>query len=505
MFTNAVFQGGGVKGIALVGALKRIEEIGVKFNAVGGTSAGSIVAALYAAGYTAEEMKQLLEQTAFDALLDSSKIPAATFLRHRGIYRGKKIYEWMYQCLERKGVRIFRDLDSKEIDLKIVASDLTNRELLKFDRRSYPTMKIAEAVRMSISIPLFFEPYKLGERLVVDGGVLSNYPLFIFDEPEKTVGFKLISKTSVVPTAPSSWAGYLASIINTMMDAHDKEDEKQAGYQNTVHIDNAGIPTTKFDLTSIEKSLLFNNGYYAASQFLNERVEVLRNIKDKFIRIESPFSQPLTVNIPEDLEPNELIRVSISGLFRICVDGRFLLVRGMRILNQYQPVGGVFKRLPKSTYYLQELGVLDDDKLPIDDDSRDDLRIRVPLEALPKFLEWYRTEKGREVTPEREFREELLETNLLARDQFKYIFYERIRTHVTGIKRSHHFDCNEILIAEIYELNMTPDQAIAFRDLQRNASEQYLWCDEALIRSKGYDQNKKADIARIGETAEWIL
>ncbi len=67
---NGVFEGGGVKGIGLVGALQRAEEYGVEFVAVGGTSAGSIVAALYAAGYTAAEMKTILMELDFTDLLD---------------------------------------------------------------------------------------------------------------------------------------------------------------------------------------------------------------------------------------------------------------------------------------------------------------------------------------------------------------------------------------------------------------------------------------------------
>lgn len=504
MFENAVFQGGGVKGIALVGALKRIEELGVKFNAVGGTSAGSIVAALYAAGYTADEMKQLLDATNFEQLLDKTAfMQRISFLKNKGIYSGQKIYDWMYSALQKKGVTTFSDL--KKIKLKIVASDLTNREVIILDDSSQPGMKVAEAVRMSIGIPLFFTPYKLGERLVVDGGILSNYPLFIFDDPSKTVGFKLISITNSVPSTPDTWVEYFFSIINTMMDAHDKHDEKQSSNDNTINIDNAGIPTTKFELTTTEKNLLYQNGYYAASQFLNNNVEVSTNMRDKFIKIEAPFSNTMRVDVPKDVDPKEQIRVSISGLFRIYVDGKYLLVKGNRIKDQFQPVGGVFKRLPKSTHHLAELGVLDDDKVLIDDESRDDLRIRVPFEVLPKFLEWYRKGSGREITPEREFREELLETNILPRENFKYIYYEHFKTHVSGIKRSEHYKCNEVLIAEIYDLSATFEQSHDLRELIKRENDEYIWVEESLIQTKGYDEKTKSDVARISETASWIL
>jgi hypothetical protein len=168
-------------------------------------------------------------------------------------------------------------------------------------------------------------------------------------------------------------------------------------------------------------------------------------------------------------------------------------------------VGGVFKRLTKASYRLKQLGVQDDDKLPIDSASRDDLRVRVPLKNLAEFLEWYRTASGRETTPDREFREELIETSILPEQKFKHIFHERVRTHVDGIHWSPHFNCHEVLIAEIYELNPTSEQKEILIELQTRASEEYIWCDESVIRAKGYDANAKKDVARISETATWIL
>jgi Patatin-like phospholipase len=178
VLVNGVFEGGGVKGIGLVGALTEVENAGFRFRAVAGTSAGSIVAALYAAGYSSGELKLVLEETEFSDLLDPAWPQFVHFFNHFGVYKGEKIYKWIYSLLERKGIVTFNDL--KGMDLKIVASDLTNKQILVFDIDRNPTMKVAEAVRMSIGIPLFFDAYHLGEKLVVDGGLLSNYPVGIF-------------------------------------------------------------------------------------------------------------------------------------------------------------------------------------------------------------------------------------------------------------------------------------------------------------------------------------
>jgi len=267
---NAVFEGGGVRGIALVGALKRVEEKDVRFEAVAGTSAGAIVAALYAAGYESGEIKGILEDTDFAELLDPAPFWwLRLFWRPYGIHKGKKIYEWIYRCLEKKGVRQFKDLENKK-ELVIIASDLTHQEILRFDRQSNPKMFVAEAVRMSISIPLFFRACHLGEALVVDGGILSNYPLWVFDSsPLRTIGFKLVSsEEELVPTEPASFVAYLSAMLGTMMAAHDKEYTRNQRRASTIHIPTRSIRTTQFSLTDDEKAMLYNSGYVAATQFL---------------------------------------------------------------------------------------------------------------------------------------------------------------------------------------------------------------------------------------------
>src|SRR5258708_39213658 len=160
MITNAVFQGGGVKGTALVGALDKIEELGIKFVSVSGTSAGAIVASLYAAGYTSSEMNEILQQTPLSDLLDPFKFRLFSIFRHRGLYKGERLYEWIYKLLKAKGVVRFKDVQN--VELKIVAADITKRELVIFDTNSYPELFVAEAVRMSISIPFFFKPADFG-------------------------------------------------------------------------------------------------------------------------------------------------------------------------------------------------------------------------------------------------------------------------------------------------------------------------------------------------------
>ncbi|GJM68717.1 hypothetical protein HMSSN036_09330 [Paenibacillus macerans] len=117
MLMNGVFEGGGVKGISLAGAVRAAEKYGGKFYRVAGTSSGSIVASLIAAGYTAEEMKDIILSTSFSRFLQRARIfnmafvgPAIRVLLKKGLYSGEGFEDWVRQVLLAKGVRTFADL-----------------------------------------------------------------------------------------------------------------------------------------------------------------------------------------------------------------------------------------------------------------------------------------------------------------------------------------------------------------------------------------------------------
>ncbi|MDQ3317374.1 MAG: patatin-like phospholipase family protein, partial [Actinomycetota bacterium] len=222
-YVDLVFEGGGVKGIALVGAYSVLEERGYEPQNMAGASAGAIVAALIAAGYGAEELKGIIANLDYDQFKDEAiedRFPMGktlSILKDLGIYEGEAFEGWMRRLLEDRGVRTFGDLvrrDDVELKyrykLQVIASDVTERRLLVLPRDA-PSLGItrpddldvARAVRMSMSIPIFFEPVRFTnkqtneEHLIVDGGMLSNFPVWLFDaeEPQwSTIGMKLTRK-----------------------------------------------------------------------------------------------------------------------------------------------------------------------------------------------------------------------------------------------------------------------------------------------------------------------
>jgi len=286
MEADGVFEGGGVKGMGLVGALKRAEEERVTFKRLAGTSAGAVVASLYAAGYSADELKELFYSANFKDFLGTNLpkrkgwryfVIILNILFNYGIHSSNFFYKWIKEKLEQKGVSRFKDLKSP---LKIITSDITNKRTLIFDSELHKEMEVAEAVRMSISIPLFFHVYKWinpefpkRKTLVVDGGLLSNYSINIFDDHERqTIGFKLISPEETQPPEPiTNVITYVKSILNTMLLAHEKVHMKEADWARTIPIPTGDIKTTQFDLTNEEKDWLYKSGYEAATKFFEKQ------------------------------------------------------------------------------------------------------------------------------------------------------------------------------------------------------------------------------------------
>jgi NTE family protein len=305
---DLVFEGGGLKGIALVGAYSVLEERGYRPQNIAGTSAGAIVAALLAAGYTAEELRQTITECDLNSFKDRARknwlplFPSiVSILKDRGIYEGEAFLEWMTGLLEKKGVRTFGDLVRRpeaepryRYKLQVMVSDLTEQRLLVLPKDAHKLgiedpdeLSVALAVRMSMSIPVFFEPVsftnpKTGrEHLIVDGGMLSNFPLWLFDAEEPlwpTIGVKFIEEDPRAPLAPLGSRGgvlkfvdYARSLVETMMEAHDRFYLEESDFDRTIAIDALGVGTTEFDLPRERAMELYDSGRAGAEEFLSHK------------------------------------------------------------------------------------------------------------------------------------------------------------------------------------------------------------------------------------------
>lgn len=289
MLIDGVFSGGGLKGFALVGAYQVLEEKGYRFHRIAGTSAGAILASFIAAGYSAKEIEVMLDEQDFQVLLDPRKtiIPLPLmkwFLLYwrLGLYQGKALENWFLEKLAAKGVYSFSDLPPGR--LKLVASDLTNGKMIVLpdDLEGYgisvETFPIARALRMSCGIPFFFEPVQLkvgeGETIVVDGGVLSNFPMWIFnDESGKTerpvLGLRLSRSQEEMPGHKIDNAlDLFEALFSTMKNAHDERYISRKHERNIIFIPVNDYSATQFDMDQETKESLIDAGRKSTINFL---------------------------------------------------------------------------------------------------------------------------------------------------------------------------------------------------------------------------------------------
>ena len=302
MRADGVFSGGGIKGLAFAGALAAAAQAGyTEWVQLAGTSAGAITAMALAVGYDAQALKNKLDTVDFSKIADYGPlgqldIPVNLVWR-RGVTRGRALHAWIEQLLAEapRQARTFGDL--KPGSLRVVGSDLAHSRMVVFpedvafyvDEHDNPLVAaefpIADAVRISAGYPYFFPPMSLRDGatgkpgVLVDGGVTSAFPIFLFDQPQPehpTWGFRLFAGSS--PEQPTytaidglAWPlDMLKAIVDTSTNAFDRF-EMQAFGPRTISIPTGDIPTLDFALTAAQKQQLYDSGQAAAKAFFDSR------------------------------------------------------------------------------------------------------------------------------------------------------------------------------------------------------------------------------------------
>ncbi len=292
---DIVFAGGGAKGVAHLGAIWAFDKLGIKFKRLAGTSAGALTASIVAAGFDCDELLTELFDLNFMELRDGfwdQKLPRiaklAALTTSYGMYDGETLQIWMEEVLAKKkantfgripmgGVGMLSPLQKKDGPrLSIMASDVSHScELLMprdlvLDRygnirpNSFP---VAAAVRMSVSVPYFFTPYKLSGSLIVDGAFATNLPLETFDAVDSdkvrwpTMGIKLGS-TKPGKNSTKDLYHFGLAVFDTM-----RYGQSRMSYINyptrmsrLIEVETEDVRTLDFDISKQKKENLFLNG-----------------------------------------------------------------------------------------------------------------------------------------------------------------------------------------------------------------------------------------------------
>jgi NTE family protein len=325
--TDLVLEGGGVKGIGLVGAVEALMEGGYTFYRVAGTSAGAIVAALLAAltqnpDHKVTELTEIMNNVQYK---NFEKAPPHGHPRTHGTDRGPAFWrmwrqhglhtawyltDWLGEELEKLGVRTFADLKlddpgladrvndpDKMYRLVVHTADITRGKLVRlpWDYRAYgidpDEVRVVDAVRASMAIPFFFTPsripgqdcthlgchYPSGTYTWVDGGLLSNFPVEVFDPNTglqsrwPTIGIKLSARATDFQYPK----GHLLldegkRMVHTVLDNADRYYDDPSKSLRTIFVDHGSVGTTDFGLDQKDRDFLFSSGRSAASKCMAE-------------------------------------------------------------------------------------------------------------------------------------------------------------------------------------------------------------------------------------------
>ena len=211
MYINVCFEGGGIKGLSYIGAIKYLEERGYRVYKASGTSVGALFASLVVAGFTSKELESIVEE--IDYKLIASRNSIINGFKNTGIYSINSLEEKIKEILLRKNIKTFLDVKfGDDYLLKIITTEMRTKRMvvLPDDLPKYGYNKdsflISKAIAMSCSIPLVFSQYRLGNYIFVDGGVTNNFtieevednkiPIFAFKLKKEYLN-KIIFKNSI--------------------------------------------------------------------------------------------------------------------------------------------------------------------------------------------------------------------------------------------------------------------------------------------------------------------
>ena len=291
MKINLVCEGGGVRGIAHIGALCALEDYGFTFNSFAGTSVGALITSLMAVGYSAYEIKKILFDLDFSLYINKTILASIPVLgkklslfKSKGIFSTTAIEELLTKLYSVKGKKYFKDINKDINYIRFIATDITQKQILILpeDLKKYNidplNFEIAKAVKMSISLPLIFIPEKIktpkGSCYILDGGLISNLPIWLFNSNTKypTFALKLVSNQdkNVTYAEKCSLNKYLMDIIDACMAKNESIYFSSLNNIHTLELPTFDIAVTDFYISYSNKEKLFNSGYNTMTNFLKK-------------------------------------------------------------------------------------------------------------------------------------------------------------------------------------------------------------------------------------------
>ena len=281
MIKNLIFKGGGVAGIAYSGAILELEKAGLTKNLerTAGTSAGALPACMLAMKMTAKEIFDIVSSCDFSKFQDHGN--PLNVIESSGYYRGEALLQWIESIIAKKAkaMTTFADFHKAGfLDLHVFATNLNTRNIAHFCNELTPNVIVAEAIRASMGIPLFFESFTLtgDNNVYVDGGCIDNFPLKTFDKygiNNESLGLYLGNLGVSQPNnlKKNEFLKVVEAVANSIMNAQNIDLQMSSDdLKRIVQIDSCNVSATNFNLTFEDKKNLFESGRNSIINYLTK-------------------------------------------------------------------------------------------------------------------------------------------------------------------------------------------------------------------------------------------
>lgn len=270
--TILILSGGAIKGIAHIGVLKALEIKNMiqHIHTYVGTSVGGMILALYILGYKADELYEIVKH------LEMNKVKSITFanlLEYYGLDNGNKIEYVLKRLITAKNFNeniTLKELYNKTKKTLILTTVcLNDMKAYYLSHETEPDLSLCKAIRMTISIPIYYTPVRHKNNYYVDGGCIDNYPIHIFNENiEQVIGAFLEEPRELIDTI-DNLETCVMSMINCLMQGVNYNSTK--GYEKyTISITLDKVNPINYKITINEKKKMFNVGFNETLKYINK-------------------------------------------------------------------------------------------------------------------------------------------------------------------------------------------------------------------------------------------
>ena len=261
--TTLVLSGGGIKMIALIGAIAALEELNLLqyISTFAGTSSGAIMCFLLSIGYTSNELFEIIKLFDFNRL---KNVEFFKLLSQFGLDDGSRLELFLKSLII--GKKINKNISFKKLyeitgkTLIITATCINNKKIYYFSHKTAPNMKVLTALRMSISIPIFYIPVLYKGKHYVDGGCIDNFPIHLFENNlDDVIGIYLNNIRDHI-TSITNIEEYLFHTLQCLLEGHKAGSIK--GFEKyCIQINLKNIGAVDFHIDDTTKKLLYDRGY----------------------------------------------------------------------------------------------------------------------------------------------------------------------------------------------------------------------------------------------------